>query len=429
MYVLAPTPIPATDHVVSSRSPLSRPVRPCGARCGALFAVAALAALASGCGSSGASRALAPSPARPPSAESRARSVDNQIIGARVSGTPKELRDRGERALLARDWKGAAEVFEVLLAGDENARRDPEVLYDLATAYEGLGAPEKARERYRQVVREFPEHATARGALVREVSLDAYLEDWRALGEAGEGILAKSAIDPAERMLGLGARSLARVQAGDEKGASHDVQQGLDLVDEHKYGATGQLPVAAAMLRYAHGELRKLRSEKIALNPPGDDFVLRLEMRCQHLLDAQSAYAEAIRAVDPLWAAMSGYRVGEMYETLHHDLMLIPPNERAKTEKDRQLFYGIMHVRYRVLLEKGIEMMERTLALGERTGVASSWMTRAEEARSDMARILAEEKVKIAAFPFTEAELERALEIMKQNALKKAAKGTPSKTE
>ena len=66
---------------------------------------------------------------------------------------------------------------------------------------------------------------------------------------------------------------------------------------------------------------------------------------------------------------MSGYRVGEMYRTLHHDLMMIPPNDKAKTEHDKQLFYGIMHVRYRVLLEKGNEMMKRTLALGEKTGV------------------------------------------------------------
>ena len=68
---------------------------------------------------------------------------------------------------------------------------------------------------------------------------------------------------------------------------------------------------------------------------------------------------------------MSGYRVGEMYRTLHQHLMMIPPTDKAKTESDKQLFYGIMHVRYRVLLEKGIEMMKRTLALGERTGVAA----------------------------------------------------------
>ena len=132
---------------------------------------------------------------------------------------------------------------------------------------------------------------------------------------------------------------------------------------------------------------------------------MKLEMRCSFLLEAQSSYADAIRSVDPQWAAMSGYRVGEMYRTLHHDLMLIPPTDKAKTESDKQLFYGIMHVRYRVLLEKGMEMMKRTLALGEKTGVGAAWMKRAETLKTEMDQALEEEKAMIAKFPFTEEEL------------------------
>jgi hypothetical protein len=373
---------------------------------------AALLVLA-GCG--GAPREVAQPPPRTVA-------VDNQIIAARIAGTARELRERGERALMAERWEDAVIAFEALLAGDPASGSDPQVLYDLAVAYEGVGARERARARYREVVRRFPDHATARSALVREVSLDAYLEDWSALGDVAEVILARKELDPAERMLGLGARGLSRVQAGNEAGASRDIQDGLDLVDEHRYGATGQLPVAAAMLKYAHGELRKLRSEKIALDPPGDDFLLRLEMRCALLLEAQSSYGDAIRSVDPHWAAMSGYRVGEMYRSLHQELMRIPPTAQAKTENDRQLFYGIMRVRYRVLLEKGIEMMTRTLALGERTGAAPSWMQRAEQAKREMETALEEEKAKIAASPFTEEELEKALEVMKKNAQKQAAK-------
>ncbi|MDB4944924.1 MAG: hypothetical protein JWP97_4458 [Labilithrix sp.] len=346
--------------------------------------------------------------------------TSNQILGTRVEGTAKELLAKGEKALLAQQWQEAVDAFEALLAGEPSAANDPQVLFDLAVAYEGLGQREKARARYREVVRRFPADANARNALVREVSLDAHLEDWASLGEAGEMILARKDIDPAEKMLGLGARGLSKVQAGDETAGNRAIQQGLELMDETRYGATGQLPVAAAMIKYANGELRKLRSEKISLSPPGPDFVTRLEMRCMFLLEAQSSYADAIRAVDPQWAAMSGYRVGEMYRTLHHDLMMIPPTDKAKTEHDKQLFYGIMHVRYRVLLEKGNEMMKRTLALGEKTGVGEAWMKRAEALKAEMDKALEDEKATIARFPFTEEELEKALEIMK----KKAASAT-----
>ena len=348
--------------------------------------------------------------------------ASNQIIGTRAEGTAKELLAKGEHALLAQRWQEAVDAFEALLAGDPAAANDPQVLYDLALAYEGLGDREKARARYRDVVRRFPTDPNARNALVREVSLDAHLEDWTALGEVGEMILARKEIDPAEQMLGLGARGLSKIQAGDETGATRAIQQGLELMDLTRYGATGQLPVAAAMIKYANGELRKFRSEKISLNPPGTDFVMKLEMRCAFLLEAQSSYADAIRSVDPQWAAMSGYRVGEMYRTLHHDLMLIPPTDKAKTDSDKQLFYGIMHVRYRVLLEKGMDMMKRTLALGEKTGVGAAWMKRAEILKAEMDKALEDEKAVIAKFPYTEVELEKALEIMKKKAADDQAK-------
>lgn len=363
--------------------------------------------------------------------ESRPERIDasNQIIGTRAEGTARELRARGERALLAQSWQEAVDAFEALIAGEAEAANDPQVIHDLALAYEGLGDREKARARYREVVRRFPADPNARSALAREVSLDAYLEDWKALGDAGEQILARSDIEVADKMLGLGARGLARIIAGDETGAARDINDGLDLVEETRFGATGQLPVAAAMLKYAQGEIRKFRSEKIGLVPPPPDFVQKLEMRCQLLLDAQSSYADAIRSVDLHWAAMSGYRVGEMYRTLHHHLMMIPPTDTARTESDKQLFYGIMHVRYRALLEKGIEMMKRTLALGERTGVASGWMKRAEAAKAEMARALEDEKAAIKRFPFSEETLEKTLEIMKKKAADDAVRAAPKRSK
>lgn len=373
------------------------------------------APIALGCGGG------APRP-RAPHATPETVHTPNQIIAPRVDGTAKELRARGERALLAQRWREAVDAFEALIAGDPDAARDPGILYDLALAYEGGGDRERARARYREVSRRFPSDPNARSALAREVSLDAYLEDWEALGEAGEWILARSDLEPADEMLGLGARGLARIIAGDERGAARDVNDGLDIVDATGFGKTGQLPVAAAMLRFAQGEIRKLRSEKIVLNPPPPDFIQKLEARCQLLLDAQSSYADAIRAVDPHWAAMSGYRVGEMYRALHRHLMMIPPTDKVKTERDEQVFYGIMHVRYRALLDKGLEMMKRTLALGERTGAASAWMERAEAAKAEMEAALEEEKAILSTFPFSEETLERALELMKQKAAEDAAK-------
>ena len=109
---------------------------------------------------------------------------------------------------------------------------------------------------------------------------------------------------------------------------------------------------------------------------------------------------------------MAGYRVGEMYRNLHRDLMQIPPPATSKTERQKQIFFAFMHVRYRVLLEKGLRELDQTVALGERTADSSSWIARAREAQADMQTALADEKAQIAKMPFTEAEIQTALDRM-----------------
>ena len=92
---------------------------------------------------------------------------------------------------------------------------------------------------------------------------------------------------------------------------------------------------------------------------------LSANARCDGLMDAQHAYGEAMRSTDAHWIAMSGFRVGEMYRKLHHDLMVIPPTLLAKSDKQKQIFFAIMHVRYRVLLEKVLSKQAKVMTGAE----------------------------------------------------------------
>jgi hypothetical protein len=186
----------------------------------------------------------------------------------------------------------------------------------------------------------------------------------------------------------------------------------LDLADQLHYGERDVLPVAVAELRFALGELRRIRSERIKFDPVPPDFLAKLEERCVGLLEAQAAYAQAVRSIDPHWAAMSGYRVGEMYRLLHRDLMQIPPPPTSKTERQKNIFFAFMHIRYRILLEKGLREMEQTVALGDRTSDSSSWIARARDALAEMKTALADEKAQIDKMPFTEEEIKKALEML-----------------
>lgn len=371
------------------------------------LAALAAALLASGCAAASRPPSTPPPPPTHIDAEPRIVTVDEVT-------TEAELARRGERALMEQRWQDAAAAYKTLVAAEPTGPHAPEYLFDLGLSLEGLQDRAAARDAFRELARRFPDDTRARPALVRAATLDAYLEDWSALAAIGDTLLARADLDDVDRVVALGARGLARIELGQDVQAARDIFDGLDLSDQLHYGQRDVLPVAVAQLRFALGELRRVRSERIGFEPLPPDFLERLEERCGGLLEAQEAYAMAVRSIDPHWAAMSGYRVGEMYRTLHRDLMQIPPPPTSRTERQKQIFYAFMHVRYRVLLEKGLREIEQTIALGERTADTSPWIQRAREAKDEMETALADEKAQIAKMPFTEAEVNEALDLLKK---------------
>jgi hypothetical protein len=350
--------------------------------------------------------------------------ADRQIITPDAGSTIRELRRRGELALREQSWRDAADAFQTLIAAARVADDPAMSLYllDLGLAEEGLGDRVRARDSYAEVAQRFAASTDGRTALLRVIALDDYLEDWAPLGIAGATLLARTDLDEVDRLTGVGARALSRVEAGDDASAMRDIQEGLDVVDRIGLGATGRLPNGAAQLRFALAEVRRVRSERVALFPVTSDFLSKIEARCQGLLDAQSAYADAMRAMEPHWTAVGALRIGVMYEKLHQDLMAIPPTPQAKTHAQQDLFFAMMHVRYRVLLEKGLEMMKRTAALANQSTDLGPWVERAKAAELEMEKAIEEEKAAIAKLPYTEETIQAALDDLQKKALAKKAK-------
>src|SRR5262249_7490823 len=145
--------------------------------------------------------------------------------------------------------------------------------------------------------------------------------------------------------------------------------------------------------------------------PVPENFPAVLEERAQLLLDAQSAYSDAMRAYDAHWSAMAGYRVGELYQKLHSDLMAVPVPKSAGTDvRKQQLFEGAMRLRYSILLKKALSMMEHTISVSERTGERSDWVTKALASKKSIEQSMRDEDAAIARLPYTKAELRAALD-------------------
>jgi tetratricopeptide (TPR) repeat protein len=338
--------------------------------------------------------------------------VDRQIITADETTSERELSAYAERALAEGRYADAARAYALLFAALTEESRRPSTLFSLGRAYEGMGERPRARDAYRALAHQAPESPYARAALTRLIELHGYLEEWPELEGAGAQLLARSDLEVLDQVLGLGARALARVERGDTEAAARDVQRALDVIEELRIGEGGRLPTAIAQVRFAAAEVRRIRAERIALTPVDAAFGGRLEARCQGLLDAQSSFTQSMHAQDPHWAAMAGYRVGEMYKTLHEQVIVLPAPGPVRTEKDRQVFYAAMHLRYRILLEKALRMMNGTLELAAKVKDGSAWIGRTEAARDAVERALAEEKATLATFPFSEEEMQRAVKLL-----------------
>ncbi|MEJ7729740.1 MAG: tetratricopeptide repeat protein [Polyangiaceae bacterium] len=333
--------------------------------------------------------------------------------------------EQGRSLLFADRYRDAAEVFDRLVRLAPNGAVAPPSLYNAGLAYEQLGERATAVDRYREQVRRFPELATTRAALLRVTRLLAYLERWPEVVATADQLLPRSDLSVLELVEAHGMRALGLVEQDKLDDAQKAVLTARDLVEKHRLGEAGKPPLELAPVAFALGEVRKKTSEKIVFSPMPASFGDAFEQRAQGLLDAQNAFMDAMRSMDAHWSAMAGYRVGQQYQQLHRDVMRAAVPQGSSTARQKQLFEGAMRLRYRVLLEKGLKMMEATVRLGDRTGEKSDWVGRATEAKRDLELALEAEKAALAKLPFTEAELQAGLDALKGGAAKPAPAKKP----
>ena len=303
----------------------------------------------------------------------------------------------------------------------------PRALLRAAEAWEAAGDRDAAVARLEQIARRYPADDQAREALVRSVRLLAFMDRWARAGEAAQLLLSRYRdLRPIERVVAHAGIALSLVQSGDLDRASEHIERGRNVIDDYRLDSAGRLPRDLAQLYFALGETRRIRADRIKFVPLPADFLGQLERRCQLLLDAQSAYSDTMRAYDAHWSAMAGFRVGELYESLHRDLMAIPAPNSAGSPMRQQLFEGAMRTRYAVLLKKALAMMDHTLAMADRTRERSRWVEQARDAKLRIEGAIRAEQAALDRLPYTRDQLWQALERLAED--KARARG-PDKAE
>src|SRR5205814_465658 len=131
--------------------------------------------------------------------------------------------------------------------------------------------------------------------------------------------------------------------------------------------------------------------------------------------DAEEAYIDAIKTKEVNWGVRAGLRVASMYVDLHEALLVIPPPKSATTEEKKALIRGALRLRYRILLEKGLGTLDRTINLEKAAAASTGWLAHAKKAKADVEKLLEDEKMELKKLPYTEEQLQKAFDDLGKN--------------
>ena len=349
------------------------------------FFVAALAGFGVGCSASTPNRpaigARADQTGTPPTTKAQIAPTDDD-----AGGPATEVFDRAKLAMESSKWRLARTLFDRVVAAERaEAVADAPLSsmgraasYNAALCSEQLDDTKDARDRFKALALAAEGSADAIDALLRRGRLDVELEDWSDLSQSASALLGRTDLVPSDRAEALGLQAIALVEVKELPSAEKDVEAAERILFPPSLSDdTPAPPQNSAAVWFAKGEVIRAKGALIALNPPPADFGVKMEARCQAILDAEDAYVEAIKTGQIRWAVRAGVRVASMYTALHDDLLAIPPPKSASTDAKKDLFKGAMSLRYRILLEKGLGTLEHTLNLEPTTGVKSAWFARA----------------------------------------------------
>ncbi len=175
----------------------------------------------------------------------------------------------------------------------------------------------------------------------------------------------------------------------------HLLREALELYSKPSDGGEAD-PALLAQAEFWIGEIYRSYFDEIRLDPSKSDehgLLDTLESKAQFLLSAQGHYLRAIRRGDGEWATASGYRIGELYESLHEQ-MIAAPLPTGLNQEQRDVYREELKKKVRVLLDKAMKIYSQTLQTAQRVNATSDYVRKTNEALERMRALLLESPAK-----------------------------------
>jgi tetratricopeptide (TPR) repeat protein len=325
-----------------------------------------------------------------------------------------QLFDCGTRAFSASDHPKAARCFDRLVGLFPQSPNWASSLYNAALAHERMAAWPAAVERWERYLARFPPApAPANSDEIDATFHAAYCEhETGQLAKAAarlHGLSLREGLQQSRRGEAMVQEAVCRIEdSGLARAASSQDQARLSGRSEGErtlraalaiYDKAGDGEVDPGLLAQAEfwvGEIYRSYFEEVVLDPKAmaeKGLADALETKAQFLLSAQGHYLRAIRRGDGEWATASGFRIGELYEALHQQ-MVAAPMPADLTEEQVRVYREELKKKVRVLLDKAMKIYEQTFATAQRVNAKSPYVDKTSEALARMRTLLLEEKRK-----------------------------------
>lgn len=295
------------------------------------------------------------------------------------------LFDMGTRAFEGGDDQRAARDFDALWQGFPRSPKMPAALWNAGLADERLGQAAPALERFEKSIQLEDEPEAQLHAALAEHALGRLDDAARRLA----ALARRPSLSPLVRGEALLQEGVCRVEQGQRPEGEQLLRAALD-VWEKDAAAEAVDPALPAQAEYWLGEAYRGAFAARRLDPAAMDGRAlgdALEDKAQLLLSAQGHYLRSIRRGDGEWATASGYRIGELYEAFHDELLAapLPPGLDAH---EQALYRSELRARVKNLVEKAIRIYEETLAAAQRTGARNGYVEKTAAALQRLRSLL-----------------------------------------
>jgi TolA-binding protein len=302
-----------------------------------------------------------------------------------------DLFEQGSKALSEKRYDEAVQAYSRLLQEFSDPRYTRAALYNSGLALQGKKDWVGAIARFKALADGHPLTGDAKDALFQIGATYAELANWPASAQTFAQILERKDLSSDDRLEALGRRGYAQFQLKDLDTAERTFREAVSFFRQVEAQERLETDYFVAWSQYHLGQVSHERFRAVPLRLPEAQMSADLDEKGRQLLIAQRHYIDTMKIGNPSWAAASGFQAGSLYEELYDAFMRVPvPPELIgpAAQEKREIYYGELRKKIRVLLEKSIRIYESNLLMMERYGVQGEWRDKSKLAYSKIQRLL-----------------------------------------